>query len=188
MPDVSDLPTIERRRFPRRWRRARRALVGILAIVGLALLGNLALTRLGGPQLFTVSPSPAHVGETVTLAGRGFDSALEDNVVFFGDYSGRTVRASRTRVEVEVPDVGIAEGQQHRVAVKVQVRDGKVSNALELVVLPAREPEPGTGPPTEEEQEAERTSPVPRLPPSAAPSASPAASPSPRSTPSPRGR
>jgi hypothetical protein len=187
---MSDLPTalpVERRRFPRRWRRARRALIGILVIAGLALVDNVALTRLDAPQLFTVSPSPARVGDTVTLAGRGFRAALEDNVVFFGGYPGRTVRASRTRLDVEVPDVGITDGQQFRLPVKVQVHDGKVTNAVEVVVLPPCEPEPGTEPPTAEEIEEEQGSSA-RLP-AAAGSPSPAASPPPRDAPSrPRSR
>jgi hypothetical protein len=160
-------------------------LVGILAIAFLALLGNLALSRLVAPQLFTVSPSPARVGDTVTLAGRGFRPALEDNRVFFGEYAGRMVRASGTRLHVEVPDVGLMEGQQQRLPVKVQIHDGKVTNAVEIVVLPASEPEPGTGPPTAEEiEEEEAESPRRRAPASSAPDPSasaPLAAPTPRS-------
>ena len=180
MSSVANLPPVERRRFPRRWRRARRALIGILVIAGLAFLGNVALTRLAAPELFTVSPPQAHVGDTIVLAGRGFRTALEDNIVLFGDYTGRMVRASRTRLEVEVPDVGITDGQQ-RVPVKVKVHEGKVTNALEIVLLPASEPEPGTGPPTADEIEEEQGSAAPRPRPSAPATQPPAAAPSPRS-------
>jgi len=155
MSDAPAAPTVDRRRFPRRWRRGRRAVLGLLVIGALALAGNLALNHIRPPQLSGISPSPAHVGDTVTLTGRGFDTTLEGNVVYFGDYSGRLILARRTRLEVEVPDMGVVAGRQERVPVKVQVDEDKVSNALELVVLPSREPEPGTEPlPEEEEEEA----------------------------------
>jgi len=153
MSDAPAAPPVDRRRFPRRWRRGRRAVLGLLVIVALALVGNLALDRIRPPQLSAISPSPAHVGDTVTLTGRGFDTTLEGNVVYFGDYSGRLIQAHRTRLEVEVPDIGVVAGGQERVPVKVQVDEDKVSDALELVVLPSREPEPGTEPLTEEDEE-----------------------------------
>jgi hypothetical protein len=148
-------PAVERRRFPRRWRRARKALFGLLAILGLGVAGYVSFWRIGPPLLARISPSPAHVGDTVTLDGQGFDPTLEGNVVYFGDYSGRMVRAGRTRLEVEVPEVGVAPGREVRLPVKVEVNERKVSNALELVVLPSREPEPGTGAPEEDEEEDE---------------------------------
>ena len=153
MSGAAPLPPVERRRFSRRWRRGRRAVIGLLVILALGLVGNLALSRIGGPHLTRISPSPARVGDTVTLAGRGFDTTLEGNVVYFGDYSGRLLRADRSSLEVEVPDVTAVAGGQERVAVKVEVDEDRVSNVLELVVLPPLDPEPGTEPLTEEEAE-----------------------------------
>lgn len=152
MSDAPPTPPVERRRFPRRWRRGVRAVLGLLVIAALALAGNLALNRIRPPQLSGISPSPAHVGDTLTLTGRGFDTTLEGNVVYFGDYSGRLIDARRTRLEVEVPDIGVVVGREERVPVKVQVDEDKISNALELVVLPSRVPEPGTEPLTEEDK------------------------------------
>jgi hypothetical protein len=156
-------PAVERRRFPRRWRRARKALFGLLAILGLGVAGYVSFWRIGPPLLARISPSPARVGDTVTLDGQGFDPTLEGNVVYFADYSGRLVSASRTRLEVEVPEVGVLPGQEVRLPVKVQVEERKVSNALELVVRPSLEPEPGTGgSPEYDEEEGEEPPPSPR--------------------------
>jgi hypothetical protein len=153
MSEVNSPPAVERRRFPRRWRRARRALLGLLALVVLGVAGHLAFWRIGPPLLSRISPSPAHVGDTVTLDGQGFDTTLEGNVVYFGDYSGRLIRAGRTTLEVEVPDIAVPAGGQKGVKVKVEVDEEKVSNALDLVVLPSLDPEPGTDVLTEEEED-----------------------------------
>jgi IPT/TIG domain-containing protein len=154
MSDASAAPPpVERRRFPRRWRRGRRAALGLLAIVALALAGNLALDRIRPPEISGLSPSPARIGDTITVTGQGFDSTLEGNVVYFGDYSGRLIQARRRRLEVEVPDIGLVAGEEKRVPVKVQVDEDKVSNVVELVVQPPLVPEPGTEPLTQEEAE-----------------------------------
>lgn len=147
---------VERRHFPRRWRRARRALIGLVAVIVMGAIGYVAFWRAGPPLIARVSPSTAHAGETVVLDGQGFATTLEGNVVYFDDYSGRVVTAARTRLEVEVPDVQLGLRSQASVAVKVQVNEKRVSNALPLVVLPPLDPEPGTaGPLTEEEEEEE---------------------------------
>jgi hypothetical protein len=152
MSEVQSPPPYERRRFPRRWRRARRALYGLLGLLALGVAGYVAFWRVGPPVLARVAPSPAHVGDSVVLDGQGFDPTLEGNVVYFGDYAGRVLKAGKTQLEVEVPDVGV-EGAWLPVLVKVEVGQKRVSNALELVVQPARVPEPGTGPLTDEEEE-----------------------------------
>jgi hypothetical protein len=60
--------------------------------------------------------------------------------------------------------------------VKVEVDEDKVSNTLDLVVLPSLDPEPGTGPFTEEAEEEEEEDDPPLASPSpgdATPSPSP---------------
>jgi hypothetical protein len=138
------VPPVERRHFPRRWRRARRALYGLLGLIALAVVGNLALTRLGGPKIGGLNPSPVRVGDTVTITGRGFDTTLEGNIVYFGDYAGRMVKASRQRLEVEVPDVQVSPGGK-QVPLKVEVGE-EVSDPVDITVLPPAVPEPGTEP------------------------------------------
>jgi hypothetical protein len=87
------------------------------------------------------------------------------------------MRAGRTTLAVEVPDIDFSSGAQQVVKVKVEVDEDKVSNTLDLVVLPSLDPEPGTGPFTEEEAEEEEED----DPPSARPNAGDAIpSPSPR--------
>jgi hypothetical protein len=156
MSEVQSQPPVERRRFPRRWRRGRRAMFGLLAIVALGAGGYLTFWRMGPPVLSRLSPSPARVGQTVMLEGQGFDPSLEGNVVYFGDYSGRLITAGRRQLEVEVPDMGVPAGGQQTVPVKVEVQETKVSNALELVILPPLVPEPGTDVTAEDEAEDER--------------------------------
>jgi hypothetical protein len=162
MTEATTLPPVERRRFPRRWRRGRKAMFGLLVLIALALVGYFAFWRIGPPLIGRITPSTVHVGETVIIEGQGFDTSLEGNVVYFGDYSGRMVRAGRTELEVEVPDIGVPEGQEERVPVKVEVGESQVSSAIEIVVRPPLEPEPGTEPLTEEEaEEAPLSSPNP---------------------------
>ena len=173
MSEPPSLPPVERRRFPRRWRRGRNAMLGLVALIGLGLVGYFAFWRIGPPLIGRITPSPVHVGQTVVIEGQGFDPALEDNIVLFDDYAGRMVKGGRTQIEVEVPDVGVPEGQEQRVKVKVQVGENQLSNSVEIVVRPPLEPEPGTEPLTEEEEEtAPLASPNPGY-------ASPRASPSP---------
>ena len=153
MSDAPSLPPVERRRFPRRWRRGRNAMIGLLALIALGLVGYFAFWRIGPPLIGRITPSPVHAGETVVIEGQGFDTTLEGNVVYFDDYSGRMLKAGRTRLEVEVPDTAVPEGEEERVQVKVEVGESQVSNAMEIVVRPPLEPEPGTEPFTAEEEE-----------------------------------
>lgn len=153
MSDTPSPPAVERRRYPRRWRRGRRAVLGLMALLALGAIGNIALQRSGPPLLYRISPTTARVGDTIVLEGQGFDGKLEGNVVYFGDYSGRLLKASSGRLEVEVPDISLAVGTQERMPVKVEVDEQRVTNAIELVVLPSADPEPGTAPLTEEEEE-----------------------------------
>jgi IPT/TIG domain len=178
MSEAASPPPVERRRFPRRWRRGLRAVGGLLAIIVLGVIGYVAFWRIGPPQLARVAPSSARVGDTVTLDGQGFDPTREGNVVYFDDYSGRVLTVGRTRLEVEVPDIEMAGRSQVSVAVKVETNESRVSNSLPLVVLPSLDPEPGTGRPlTEKEEEEEEAGSLASPNPGYA---------SPRPTPSPR--
>ena len=153
MSDAPSLPPVERRRFPRRWRRGRNAMIGLLVLMGLGVAGYFAFWRIGPPLIGRITPSTVHVGETVVIEGQGFATTLEGNIVYFDDYTGRVLQAGPTRLEVEVPDTAMAEDEEERVHVKVEVGENQVSNAVEIVVRPPLEPEPGTDALTEEEEE-----------------------------------
>ena len=148
-------------------------MLGLLVLIALGLIGYFAFWRVGPPLIGRITPARVHAGDTIVIEGQGFDTALEDNVVYFGEYSGRLLKAGRTRLEVEVPDTRVPEGEEERLPVKVQVGETQLSNAMEVVVLPPREPEPGTEPLTEEEEEAGPfASPIPQYA-SPSPSGSP---------------
>ncbi len=151
MPDSAQ-PVAERRRFPRRWRRARRALLGLLVLIALGFLGTYAIGRLGGPRLDAIVPGEARIGETVLLEGRGFGRALEDNVVYFADTPGRVVEVAPDELVVDVPDLELGREGRRLVGVKVQV--GRAESArIPLVVRPAAQPEPATREAGAEEEE-----------------------------------
>jgi len=86
-------PSIERRHYPRRWRRARRALYGLLSVMVLGLVAYVSLRKVEPPQLDLVMPSHARVGDVVILSGSAFARRPEDNNVFVGDYAARVLEA-----------------------------------------------------------------------------------------------
>lgn len=165
-PPPADLPPaipVERRHFPRRWRRARRALYGLLGLIAMGTAAYLGLKKVEPPQLDLVMPTHARVGEVVILSGTGFSPRPEKNVVYVGDYAARVLEATRNRLLVEVPDMALDPGEQKNAPVRVGVGSAQ-SKPLELRVGAPLEPEPGTDAPEEDE-----ASPSPRPLPTATP-------------------
>ena len=111
----------ERRHFPRRWHRARRALYGLLGLMALGLVAYVGLRRVEPPQLDLVMPSHARTGDVVILSGSAFSSRPERNVVYVGDYAARVLEATRSRLLIEVPDMALDPGERKKAPVRVIV-------------------------------------------------------------------
>jgi len=154
-------PPIERRHFPRRWRRARRALYGLLGVMVLGLVAYVSLRKVEPPQLDLVVPSRARVGDVVILSGSAFAHRPEDNNVYVGDYAARVLEATRSRLLIEVPDMALDPGERKTAPVRVTVGRTQ-SKALQITVDPAPELEPGTDAP--EDDDDARPTPRPRVP------------------------
>jgi len=148
------VPPSERRHFPRRWRRAQRALYGLLGLMVLGAIAYVGLRNVEPPQLHLVMPSHARVGDVVILSGSGFSARPEKNVVYVGDYAARVVEASRSRLLVEVPDMALDPGDRRKAPVTVTVGATR-SQPVELTVEPPVEPEPGSEAPAEPDAPAE---------------------------------
>jgi hypothetical protein len=116
---------------------ARYAVIGVVLILLLAAGGYFLMGQFRGPAIESIAPSRARTGEVVTVAGRNFSSEPSGNVVRFeGSREGRVIRASRVRLEVEVPEVPAAVGRPNRVPVTVTV-GGRSSDAFSIAVYQA---------------------------------------------------
>jgi hypothetical protein len=159
-------PPVDRRHYPRRWRRARRALYGLLGLMVLGVIGYFALRTVQPPQLDLVMPTHARTGDVVILSGSAFASRPEKNFVYVGDFAARVLEATRNRLLIEVPDMALDPGERKTAGVRVLVGKQE-SKALPLTVDPAPELEPGTDAPVDDDD-------------ASAPRRSPATPPSPR--------
>lgn len=154
------VPPSERRHFPRRWRRARRALYGLLGLMVLGAIAYFGLRKVEPPQLHLVMPSHARTGDVVILSGNGFALRPEKNMVYVGDYAARVLEATPNRLLVEVPYMSLEPGERRKARVRVQIGPTQ-SQEVEMMVDPTAEPEPGSDAP--EEDDAPPT-PRPRVP------------------------
>jgi hypothetical protein len=163
----------------RRNPRERGSAAGIVALLllalALALGAYIAWGLLLTPHLVGVRPNPAAEKSAVVLQGSRFAPFPGGNIVLFGDQTGKVLRAGANELEVVVPELGLPEGRQARVPVRVLV-EGRVSESVELTIGVAPAPPPP---------------PVAEATPEATPEPSPApeaASPEPSATPArPRG-
>jgi hypothetical protein len=92
-------------------------------LAGLAVVGGLVwffVLRKVPPDLASVTPTTAAVGEAVTLAGRHFRGDAASNTVMFGPLMGQVTEASATALKVLVP-----AGVKGQVAVVVETKGGR---------------------------------------------------------------
>jgi len=155
----------ERRHFPRRWHRARRALYGLLGLMVLGLVAYVGLRRVEPPQLDLVMPSHARIGDVVILSGSAFARRPEKNLVYVGDYAARVLEATRNRLMIQVPDMALEPGERKKAPVKVIV-GSQESKAVEIMVDPAPELEPGTDAPVDDDDAGPARTPPPAALPS----------------------
>jgi IPT/TIG domain/FHA domain len=107
--------------------------VALLLVVG---GGALLLRLLAKPELRSVSPTRARIGEAVTLTGRNFSSAAANDVVLFGETRAAVQSASSTTIAAEVPDLPVAAGGDSPFPVSVRV-GARESQALSISVYRA---------------------------------------------------
>jgi hypothetical protein len=143
-------PPVERRHYPRRWRRARRALYGLLGQMAIGVVGYFALRNVQPPQLDLVMPTHARIGDVVILSGSAFASRPEKNSVYVGDFAARVLEATRNRLLIEVPDMSLDPGERKTATVRVMVGNLE-SKSLALTVDPSPDLEPGTDAPVDDD-------------------------------------
>jgi hypothetical protein len=143
-------PPVERRHYPRRWRRARRALYGLLGLMAIGVVGYFALRNVQPPQLDLVMPTHARIGDVVILSGSAFASRPEKNSVYVGDFAARVLEATRNRLLIEVPDMSLDPGERKTASVRVMVGNLE-SKSLALTVDPSPDLEPGTDAPVDDD-------------------------------------
>ena len=158
-------PPLERRHFPRRWHRARRALYGLLGVIVLGMVAYVSLRNAEPPQLDLVMPSHARTGDIVILSGSAFARRPEDNTVLVGDYAARVLEATRSRLLIEVPDMSLDPGERKTATVRVTVGRTQ-SKTVEMTIDPAAELEPGIDAPVDDD---DGPTPAPRPPAPASP-------------------
>jgi hypothetical protein len=156
---------IDRSRSGERGSAAGVVAVLLLAVV-LALAAYVAWGLLLTPHLVGVSPNPAAEKTAVLLKGSRFAPYPGGNIVLFGDQTGKVQRAGATELEVQVPDLGLPEGRQARVPVRVLV-EGRVSESVELTIglPPPPVPTPTPTPEPEATPSPEPPAPAPSEPP-----------------------
>jgi hypothetical protein len=88
----------------------------------------------GSVRLDGVEPTRVRVGQRATLTGSGFGTDPAAVTVVFGEKEARVVQASPERLEVEVPDAGVAAGAEGRVAVVVRTK-GRSSSVVDVTVF-----------------------------------------------------
>jgi hypothetical protein len=106
--------------------------LGALAVLGLVVF--LVTRFMGAAQVTSIEPARARIGQTVVLTGTGFASEPQSNVVTFGDKPGTVVKATPSQLEVLVPEVVTAPGQDVRIPVRVRAGKGE-SRPVELAVF-----------------------------------------------------
>jgi hypothetical protein len=109
--------------------------MGAAGALLLGLIGFGVSRFLGGSvRLDRVEPARVRVGQRATLTGSGFGTNPAAVTVIFGEKEARVVQVSPQRLEVEVPDAGVAAGAEGRVAVVVRTK-GRSSSVVEVSVF-----------------------------------------------------
>ena len=112
--------------------------LGLLAVILVAAApATVLFMRTRGPAVTTITPPRARPGEAVTLAGSRFGSTPDANVVLFGGQTGRVLSAKADEVRVEIPELGVAEGSEMRLGVRVLAGD-RASAPVDLTVYRER--------------------------------------------------
>lgn len=101
-------------------------------LVGIA--GYVASQFFAKPELQSVAPMRARIGEPVTLSGRNFSATAANDVVTFGNTQAVVQSASTTKIVVQVPELAATAGRDTAYPVSVRVR-GSESQAISVAVF-----------------------------------------------------
>jgi hypothetical protein len=93
--------------------------LGVCGILGGA--GWFAYVRFMRPEILTVAPQQARMGETVVLSGTRFGATVEANQLSIGDRLAKITSAAPSRIEATVPELTVPEGGEVTVPVVVRV-------------------------------------------------------------------
>jgi hypothetical protein len=93
-----------------------------LGVVGFGLVWWLGRTV----TVEAVSPVRARVGQNAVITGSGFSETASENTVLFGGARATVLAASKTRLEVEVPEAVVEAGAER--SVPVVVRSGRLES------------------------------------------------------------
>jgi hypothetical protein len=112
------------------------AAIGLVVVGLVAVGGYFARQAMTSPQLLSVSPTRARIGDRVTLTGKNFSKDSSGNAVSVGATSAPALQATGTQLQVEVPEVAGQGFREVKVPVKVRVGDRETA-AVELTVFEA---------------------------------------------------
>jgi hypothetical protein len=116
--------------------------VGLYALLGLVVVGALAgggyyaRRAMTNPQLLSLSPTRARIGDRVTLTGKNFAKDSSGNAIMMGSNPAPALQGSETQIQVDVPEVAGSGFRELKVPVKVRVGDRETAT-VELVVFEA---------------------------------------------------
>jgi IPT/TIG domain len=106
-------------------------------VVGLlAGAGYYVRRTMTNPQLVSLNPTRARIGDRVTLTGKNFAMETSGNAVMVGNAAAPALLASETQVQLDVPEVAGPGFREVKVPVKVRVGDRETA-AVELTVFEA---------------------------------------------------
>ena len=110
--------------------------VAAVALIAAAAGGYFLWSGSRTPQVQSVSPARARVGDTLTLTGAHLGEAAGDVTVTIGGRPGKVLQAAGTRLTVEVPEVATAAGRDTAAPVVVAV-SGRESKPATVALFQA---------------------------------------------------
>ena len=117
--------------------KAPRYLIALLLVGAAGAAGvYFGLPLLSGPALDTATPVRVATGQVVVLAGQRLGNSAHDVKVLFGETAGTVVRATPARLEVKVPELVLAPGEDRPTPVRVEV-NGRTSTPLSITLFSA---------------------------------------------------
>jgi hypothetical protein len=109
------------------------AVIALFALGALGVAGWFVYQRFMRPEILTVAPQQARMGETVVVSGSRFGATIETNQLAIGDRLAKITKATSNRIEALVPELSVPEGGEARAPVLVRV-GWRASAPVEIIV------------------------------------------------------